>query len=92
MPSKRAYILKNLMKVFFFHKKTSSSIILVKKEFNRAFTKWSERYQKVFETIKNYSKAKSLTTINYNYEKTIYVIINTSLIGIEAVLNLLSGL
>jgi len=59
---------------------------LVRKEFDRAFPKWSERYQKVFKTIKKIiTEAKCLAIIDYNFRETIYIITDTSLIETGAI-------
>jgi len=61
---------------------------LIRKEFDRVFSKWLEKYQNIFKTIKKIIiRAKCLKIIDYNSRGKIYVTTNISLIGTEAIFN-----
>jgi len=61
---------------------------LTKKEFDKVLSKWTEDYQKAFNTIKEIVTGTGcLTTIDYNSDENIYVTMDASLSSMGVVLS-----
>jgi len=76
--------------LFIPHLATHTAILdnLIKKEFDKTFPQWTSDYQKAFNAIKEIVTGTGcLTMIDYDSEENIYMTMDASLIGTDAVLS-----